>query len=292
LALALSAALLTWDPKRPIDEAGNAYVIFKGVKRDEAGTPLMTNGTEDKPIPERVKGQGLPEGWTRAECQEKKALTTLTDGAICDLFEKGEQRAFNDFGNSAAKNPRYSGARTFAGLFAHWYANILGVKGRTATGESGPKVGTVESAAVDAWLAKQGPSFKESMKKVWRDETKPKGKRGEHPYKGDPSTVQALGETLARLTRKKALGWMLHMMHGPAKAAGLVDLQRFLSLGFDTFGLMAKHAGAAATFLETIGKREAFWINALFDDDARHVQQALARLLAGFAAPQPPGSSR
>jgi hypothetical protein len=105
-------------------------------------------------------------------------------------------------------------------------------------------------------------------------------------------TVQALGETLARLTRKKALGWMLHMMHGPAKAAGLVDLQRFLSLGFDTFGLMAKHAGAAATFLETIGKREAFWINALFDDDARHVQQALARLLAGFAAPQPPGSAR
>ena len=94
-------------------------------------------------------------------------------------------------------------------------------------------------------------------------------------------TVRALGETLARLTRKKALGWMLHMMHGPAKAAGLADLQRFLSLGFDTFGLMAKHRGAAAAFLDTIGEREAFWINALFDDEPRHVQQALVRLLEG-----------
>jgi hypothetical protein len=44
--------------------------------------------------------------------------------------------------------------------------------------------------------------------------------------------------------------------------------------------------------VRAIGKREAFWINALFDDDARHEQQALARLLAGFAAPQPPGSAR
>lgn len=104
-------------------------------------------------------------------------------------------------------------------------------------------------------------------------------------------TVLALGETLSRLTRKKALGWMLRMMHGPAKAAGLADLQRFLSLGFDTFGLMATQPGAAAAFLDTIGQREAAWISALFDDEARHVQQALVRLLAGVPLPQTPGSA-
>ena len=104
-------------------------------------------------------------------------------------------------------------------------------------------------------------------------------------------TVLALGQTLSRLTRKKALGWMLRMMHGPAKAAGLVDLQRFLSTGFDTFGLMATRQGAVVAFLETIGQREAFWISALFDDEARQVQQALVRLLAGLPPVQPPGSA-
>ena len=92
-------------------------------------------------------------------------------------------------------------------------------------------------------------------------------------------TVLSLGQSLSRLTRKKALGWMLHLMHGPAKAAGLVDLQRFLALGFDTFGLMATKPGAAATFLRTIEEREGGWISALFDDEAQRVQQALARLL-------------
>jgi hypothetical protein len=97
-------------------------------------------------------------------------------------------------------------------------------------------------------------------------------------------TVLALGQTLSRLTRKKALGWMLRMMHGPAKAAGLADLQRFLSLGFDTFGLMAAQAGSAGRFLEVIAEREGAWIAALFDEAPAQVAGRLDRLLATAAA--------
>lgn len=140
----------------------------------------------------------------------------------------------------------------------------------------------LDHAMAQAWLGRIPGAARPAMQMdattyvaVWRSV----GRRDDRLWQ--LQTVQALGQTLARLTRKKALGWMLHMMHGPAKAAGLVDLQRFLSLGFDTFGLMARHPGAATAFLDTIGEREAFWIGALFDDDARHAQQALERLLAG-----------
>lgn len=98
-------------------------------------------------------------------------------------------------------------------------------------------------------------------------------------------TVLSVGQTLSRLTRKKALGWMLRMMHVPAKAAGLGDLHHFLVVGFDTFGAMATEPGGAAEFLDTIARRESGWINALFDDEPRRVQQALERLLSG---PSPP----
>ena len=99
-------------------------------------------------------------------------------------------------------------------------------------------------------------------------------------------TVLSVGQTLSRLTRKKALGWMLRLMHVPAQAAGLGALHQFLVLGFDTFGAMAAHPGGAARFIGTIAQREAGWIQALFDDDPRQAQQKLEQLLPSLSSNQ------
>jgi hypothetical protein len=74
----------------------------------------------------------------------------------------------------------------------------------------------------------------------------------------------AIGEEMSNLTRKPGLRTMLRMMRGPAVAAGLAALQRFLETGFDTFAGMAR-GGHAPEFLRIIGTRESAWIALLFD---------------------------
>jgi hypothetical protein len=69
-----------------------------------------------------------------------------------------------------------------------------------------------------------------------------------------------VGSSLDRLTRKPLLRGALHMMRGPAKAAGLPALQEFLEVGFDTFKAM----DGAADFLATVGARERALAKALF----------------------------
>src|SRR5688572_23092298 len=49
------------------------------------------------------------------------------------------------------------------------------------------------------------------------------------------SVVLDIGAQMARLTRTPGLRTLLKMMRGPAVAAGLGSLQRFLENGFDTF---------------------------------------------------------
>ena len=68
----------------------------------------------------------------------------------------------------------------------------------------------------------------------------------------------------------------LHMMRGPAKAAGLPALQAFLEVGFDTFKAM----GGAAEFLSTVGLRERALAQALFSTsvDSDSVEAALGQL--------------
>lgn len=90
----------------------------------------------------------------------------------------------------------------------------------------------------------------------------------------------AIGATLDRLTRKPLLRRSLHLMRGPARAAGLADLQRFLEAGFDTFKAMR----GAQDFLAIVGTRERTLAAALFDapvaletGDAR-AQAALGQL--------------
>lgn len=73
------------------------------------------------------------------------------------------------------------------------------------------------------------------------------------------SATHALGLALERHTQVPGLRLMLKMMRGPASAAGLQDLQRFLECGFDTFGQLGRH-GKVQAFLSTVIQRESAWI--------------------------------
>lgn len=142
---------------------------------------------------------------------------------------------------------------------------------------------TLDHAMAQAWREAAGTATARPMDAgayvaAWRRV----GRRADRQWQ--LQAVLGLGQTLSRLTRKKALGWMLRMMHAPARAAGLGDLQRFLSLGFDTFGGMAAQAGSAGHFLEVIAEREGAWIAALFDEAPAQVAGRLDRLLATAAA--------
>ncbi len=68
-----------------------------------------------------------------------------------------------------------------------------------------------------------------------------------------------IGQSLDRLTRNPLIRHSLRMMRGPAKAAGLSELQQFLEEGFDAFRAMhgARH------FLQTIDSKEHMLINML-----------------------------
>lgn len=91
--------------------------------------------------------------------------------------------------------------------------------------------------------------------------------------------VIAMGAELARLTRLPGLRTMLRMMRGPASAAGLSALQRFLESGFDTFASVAKQRGGAERFLQTIREREEQLMELLFNADPVACETELQRTL-------------
>lgn len=70
----------------------------------------------------------------------------------------------------------------------------------------------------------------------------------------------AIGQALDAYTRKPLLRQALRMMRGPATAAGLSDLQRFLEVGFDTF----KALKGSQDFMHTVEHREQALAAALF----------------------------
>lgn len=84
-----------------------------------------------------------------------------------------------------------------------------------------------------------------------------------------------VGRELDRLTRKPLLRASLHLMRGPARAAGLPALQQFLETGFDTFKAM----GGAQEFLTTVGDRERALARALFDAPQAPLGQPVADAL-------------
>ena len=83
-----------------------------------------------------------------------------------------------------------------------------------------------------------------------------------------------VGRALDRLTRKALVRHSLHLMRGPARAAGLGALQQFLESGFDTFRAM----GGADHFLDRVGRRERELATALFAPDAAIAPAALGQL--------------
>ena len=77
------------------------------------------------------------------------------------------------------------------------------------------------------------------------------------------ATVDEIGRSLERLARVPLLSTMLHMMRGPAEAAGLGHLHRFLATGFDAFQSM----GAADAFLDAVRTRESALMQRVFDGE-------------------------
>ncbi|HMV39773.1 MAG TPA: hypothetical protein PLG92_03730 [Piscinibacter sp.] len=82
----------------------------------------------------------------------------------------------------------------------------------------------------------------------------------------------AVGRDLDSLTRKPLLRTTLHLMRGPARAAGLPALQQFLETGFDTFKAM----GGAEEFLAIVGTRERALAAALFERRTECTPEAAA----------------
>ena len=79
-----------------------------------------------------------------------------------------------------------------------------------------------------------------------------------------------IGQALDGFTRSRLLRSSLRLMRGPAQAAGLGALQRFLEAGFEAFAALQ----GAAPFMAWVGARERALVAALFDP------QALPALLA------------
>jgi hypothetical protein len=73
----------------------------------------------------------------------------------------------------------------------------------------------------------------------------------------------AVAAELDALTRKPLLRKTLHLMRGPARAAGLSELQHFLETGFDTFAAR----GGAEDFIGQVATRERMFAAAQFAAD-------------------------
>ena len=118
----------------------------------------------------------------------------------------------------------------------------------------------LDQAMGSAWAQRQpGADAAETYVACWREV----GRRDDRTRQLE--VVLEVGDEMVRLTRTRALGTMLRMMRGPASAAGLASLQRFLESGFDTFAAMARQRGSAEAFLGTIAQRESALIELLFD---------------------------
>ena len=72
--------------------------------------------------------------------------------------------------------------------------------------------------------------------------------------------VVEVGERLDQLVTKPLVFRMLKMMRGPARMAGMTDLQEFLEHGFEAFRAM----GGAEHFLSTVAERERAIASRLF----------------------------
>ncbi len=77
--------------------------------------------------------------------------------------------------------------------------------------------------------------------------------------------MRAVGEGLDKVVKKPMIYTALKMLHGPAKLAGLGEMQQFLEAGFTAFRKMQ----GADEFLRVIAERETLLINRIFDQHPR-----------------------
>lgn len=77
--------------------------------------------------------------------------------------------------------------------------------------------------------------------------------------------IHRLGVDLQRAVSKPAIGTLLRLSRGPARAAGLAELQSFLERGFSAFRALED----AARFVEEIARRELEVSQRLFDGHPR-----------------------
>jgi hypothetical protein len=124
------------------------------------------------------------------------------------------------------------------------------------------------------WIAQGAPGKSEARRYV--DAWRAVGRRPDR--ESQLEVVSRIGDEMVRLTRTPGLRTMLRMMRGPASAAGLASLQRFLETGFDTFASMARGRGAE-TFLRTVREHESTLIAMLFDEPVVACETTLARTL-------------
>ena len=121
----------------------------------------------------------------------------------------------------------------------------------------------LDQQLAQAWLAPVHTGLPAGLRYVasWRV----MGRRADR--EAQLAVVLGIGVQMARLTRTPGVKMMLRMMRGPAKAAGIASLQRFLETGFDTFAAMVKRPRGAQEFLGLIEVREAALIARLFDEE-------------------------
>jgi hypothetical protein len=86
------------------------------------------------------------------------------------------------------------------------------------------------------------------------------------------SLLLDVGTSLDHLTRNPLVRHSLRAMRGPAKAAGIGELQAFLESGFDTFRQMR----GAQAFLQWVRSRETALCERLFAADAAVSARALS----------------
>jgi hypothetical protein len=132
---------------------------------------------------------------------------------------------------------------------------------------------SLDHAMARCWLQWPEESDAPRYIRAWREV----GRRPERERQ--LQTVLGIGTEMTRLTRLPGLRFMLKMMRGPASAAGLSSLQRFLEAGFDTFSAMAKRPSGAETFLQIIREREELLIAMLFDAELVACETELGRIL-------------
>lgn len=187
--------------------------------------------------------------------------------AVAARFFLDELYSANDYAERDAQFARIAGA--IERLFPEQVADTA-----VALAELHALTEELDQAMAQAWLG-QADDANDSKRYVaaWRDV----GRRTER--ENQLTVVMGIGDEMARLTRTPGLRTLLKMMRGPANAAGLGSLQRFLESGFDTFAAMSRRRGGAEEFLGTIKSRETALIAMLFDADLVACETEFARTL-------------